>query len=107
MSKDEILKRLEKLNNIGKTISGEIKGTNSKENKGVILDEVYHIVDDNRYVIQKVQKKDNAIGFRFGYYTCDANYKQLRYGESSPIMSASDFSILINKAKEKGWIFIS
>jgi len=103
MSKDEILKRLEKLNNIGKTISGEIKGTTGKENKGKILDEVFHIVDENRYVIQKIQKNNNTIGFRFGYYTCDANYRQLRYGESSPIMGASDFSILIYKAKEKGW----
>jgi hypothetical protein len=104
MSKDEILKRLKKLNNIGKTISGEIKGTTRKENKGKIEDEIAHIVDENKYVIQKIKRSDNTIGFRFGYYTCDAKYTQLRYGESSPILSESDFKVLMNKAKEKGWI---
>jgi len=106
MSKVEILKRLEELNNIDKPITGEIKGTNKKEIKGTIKEEVFHIVGENKYVIQKIEKSDNTIGFRFGYYTCDANYKQLRYGESSIIMNATDFSKLINKAKEKGWITI-
>jgi len=104
MSKEEILKRLENLSNVGKPIKGEIKGTRSKEIKGIIEDEVFHIVGENKYVIQKIKKSYNNLSLRFGYYTCDANYKQLRYGQSSIIMNKEDFSTLINKAKEKGWI---
>jgi len=103
MTKDEILKRLEELTNVGKPIEGEIKGTGIKEIKGIIEDEVFHIVGENKYVIQKIKKGDNTTSFRFGYYTCDANYKQLRYGQSSIIMDAPDLSNLILKVKKKKW----
>lgn len=107
MSREEIVKRLKELNNIDKEIKGKIKGTDEKEVKGIIKDEISHIVSDNKYVIQRIEIKNNDIGYRFGYYTFDANYKRLYYGESSPIMKDTDFSILLNKAIEKGWINIS
>ena len=105
MSKDEIVKRLKELDNTGKPIVGEIKGTVEKEVKGIIIDEVSHVVDEeNKYVIQQIYYWDGEIRYRFGYYTFDANHVGLRYGESSPIMMSSDFSNLIRKAEEKGWI---
>ena len=103
MNKETIIERLENLNNIGKEISGKVKGTQIKESNGKIIDEVSHLVDENKYVIQKI-KIGNTISYRIGYYTCDANYTKLYYGESSPIMKRSDFEKLIDKGKEKGWI---
>ena len=104
MGKKDILDRLRNLDNTGKTITGKIKGSDRRESKGKIEDEVFLMVDDNRYVIQKVKLKGGVTGFRIGYYTCDANYIKLYYGGYSPIMNKSDFTILINKAKDKGWL---
>ena len=104
MNKEECLKRLEELNNKGKKIRGKIKGTDRREIKGEIDDEVFRMVDENRYVIQKVELGMGKTGFRIGYYTCDADYNKLYYGGYSPIMKQSDFLKLLNEAKKKGWL---
>lgn len=105
MKKEEICRRLEQLNNIGKPIIGKIKGTEDEKVKGIIIDEISHVVDnENKYVIQQFSFGEGEIGYRIGYYTYDAKKSELRYGESSPIMEESDFIILTNKAREKGWL---
>jgi len=104
MNKEDCIEKLKLLSNIGKKINGKIKGTDIDEIKGIILDEVSHLIDENKYVIQKIETKEGYIGFRIGYYTCDSNYTGLYYGGYSPIMKENDFKILINKAKEKKWI---
>lgn len=105
MKKEEICKRLEELNNIGKPIIGEIKGTEEQEIKGIIIDEVSHMVNnENKYVIQQISFGEGEIGYRIGYYTYDANYKKLYYGGKCPIMNEPNFTILINEAKKKGWL---
>ena len=102
--KAEIEKRLIELNNIGKDIIGKVKGTDQKEVKGTIIDEVSHMTDnENKYVIQKLELSDNNISYRIGYYTYDSNKTRLYYGESSPIIDSETFVILVNKAKDKGW----
>ena len=104
MKKEECIEKLKTLVNIRKTIRGKIKGEDIREIKGEIIDEVSHIVGENKYVIQKVKLIKDGIGFRIGYYTCDAKYTKLYYGGYSPIMKESDFLILQKKAKKKGWI---
>ena len=104
MSKDEIIKKLRNLDNKGKNVVAGIKGTKKRKSMGVIVDEASHMVDENKYVIQKIKLTKGGTKFRIAYYTCDANDTRLYYGRSSPIMKASDFSILINKAKKRGWL---
>ena len=71
---EEIEKRLIELDNIGKDIVGKIKGTNEKERKGTIIDEVSHMADnENKYVIQKLRIGGEKIAYRIGYYTYDFN----------------------------------
>jgi hypothetical protein len=87
----------------GKEIYGKKKGSNQKEFKGKILDEVFNMVDENRYVIQQLDLGGGKKGFRIGYYTCDVNFKRLYYGGYSPIMKDTDFKKLLDEAKKKGW----
>jgi hypothetical protein len=103
MNKEDILEKLRNLNNTGKQIKGKIKGTDEKEIKGIIIDEVSQMSGDNKYVIQKIDG-GNKTFYRSGYYTFDSNFERLYFGESSPIMMESDFLFLINKAKQKGWL---
>ena len=103
MNKDDCIKKLEELNNIGKSVSPTIKGE-EEEVIGEIEDLVSHIVGENRYEIQRIKLNEGGIAYRICYYTCDANYKKLYYGGKCPIMNEPDFTILINEAKKKGWL---
>ena len=104
MSKEKCIRKLKELDNLNKKINGKIKGKKKREVKGTIEDEVSHLIGENKYVIQKIKLKSGDPGFRIGYYTCDAKYTKLYYGGYSPIIKSSDFSILLNKARKKGWL---
>lgn len=103
MSKEECIKKLRELNNMGKPVTPTLKGTNKEEEIGVIEDLVSQMVDENRYEIQRIKLHKGGIAYRICYYTCDADYKRLDYGGKCPIINESDFAILLNKAKKKGW----
>ena len=103
MNKEECLKKLEELNNIGKPVNPTIKGTDETEEIGVIEDLVSQMVGENRYEIQRIKLHKGGIAYRLCYYTCDADYKRLDYGGKCPIINETDFSILMTKAKNKGW----
>ena len=105
MKKEECIKKLEALDNIGKSVDKEIRGNNKKKEViGEIEDLVSHIVDENRYEIQKIKLNKGGRVFRITYYICNANYSGLKFGKSAPIMKESDFTILIDKARRKGWL---
>jgi len=107
MTKEECLKKLRELNNIGKPVKATVKGTDKRKEMGRIEDLVSHIVDENRYEIQKIKLHKGGIAYRTCYYTGDSKYIGLKFGGFATIMNESDFSELINKAKKKGWIKIN
>lgn len=102
--KEECLKKLRELDNRGKTITAKVKGTNDEKEIGVIDDLVYQMAGENRYEIQRIKLRKGGIEYRICYYTCDANDTHPHFAQYAPIMNESDFSELINKAKEKGWL---
>ena len=59
--------------------------------------------DAYKHFIQKIDKGEEGIGFRFCYYTLDSAKTKIVFGQYASQMGESDFKEFIAKAKEKGF----
>jgi hypothetical protein len=109
MLTSEKLERLKMASRINKITYHKRKGGDGYEKVGTVVDEVYIIVADYKHMIQKIQFPDDAkwggndFAYRAGYYTYEANGKNIKWGQYTPVLTESQYRELLGKAKEKGW----
>lgn len=102
-------KRLEEASGIGKAVHFKDKGDRGKINKmGVVTDEVYVIVGDYKHLIQQIRSEECywngcQVAYRTGYYTFDAEGKNIKWGQYTQFLTEKEYTALLAKARAKGW----
>lgn len=77
---------------------------------GKVVDEVYIIVNDYKHMIQKIEFAQglswdrSKYAYRTGYYTWDANFKRIIWGQFTQFLTEKEYSRLLEQARKKGWI---
>jgi|SRR3990170_417251 len=105
----ELSERLKQMSTIGKTIYFYNKGDKERKRRklGKVVDEVSQFWSDGadayKHFIQKIDKGEDCIGFRFCYYTLDSGKTKVVFGQYASQMDESEFKEFITKAKEKGF----
>ena len=76
---------------------------------GTIVDEVSILVGDYKHLIQKVEFSsgiswdESRYAYRTGYYTWDAGYKRLTWGQYTQFLTEKEYKQLLSLARAKQW----
>ncbi|MGD0591409.1 MAG: hypothetical protein ABSA44_11530 [Bacteroidota bacterium] len=105
-----LTRRLEAQSQKGKKVFFKSKRNDNIELVGEVVDEVYVIFVDYKHMIQKIRFAEgqswdakSKFFYRFGYYTYDKNYKNIKWGQYTPSIREKDLRILLRMARRKGW----
>ncbi len=108
---DGLSERLRRMSNIGKKVLFYEKHDKGRKRYqlGEVVDEVSQFWsnpttrDAYNHFIQKIDRGENGIRFRFCYYTVDGEKTKIVFGQYASQMDNSDFKKLIAKAQKKGF----
>lgn len=104
------LEELRQMSTIGKDVRFYDKGDIEKKlyKLGTVVDEVSQFWSDGndayKHFIQRIDRGENGIGYRFCYYTLNAARTKIVFGQYASQIDESDFREFIERAKEKGFL---
>jgi hypothetical protein len=105
----EQAQRLENKSSLNQRMIFKNKHGGGSRTMGTIVDEVSILVGDYKHLIQKVEFcvgmswDESRYAYRTGYYTWDAGYRRLTWGQFTQFLTEKEYKRLLSLARAKQW----